>query len=171
LLSRRFKNLVIPFLTWYLIFGGALLGELANKGLKVFMLNLIYLPQTGLWFLWALFLCYAMLVFALKLEKRLGLVAFIVTLTLVLGIPAIMNGLMSWQYTNVAGIVFLTAYFPFFLGGYFVARYEERISASRYLNIIALLSLICFPLFLIFSLFLHKGPDPFFVAFFTYGVT
>ena len=75
-LKKKFMALAVPFMSWYALAYFAN-GVYQNITLKSYIGRVLLSPDWGLWFLWVLFLNFCFLVFAVKMEKGLGVWAFL----------------------------------------------------------------------------------------------
>jgi fucose 4-O-acetylase-like acetyltransferase len=111
-------RLVLPFLAWhaarYVIFA-----RYHDYGFVSYWHHLLLAPDHdhGLWFLWVLFLCFCLLVPALRLERYWGTAALALALVFSQFLP-----------TRFAGLAMLKWFFPFFIAGYILKRHLFRIS-------------------------------------------
>lgn len=143
-LKVRRDSLLIPFIVWgilgvisiYLvnIFDGKNIGVIDFSG-DLFD-DLVLRPS--IWFLFVLFVSSCMLLCSVRLEKKLGLAAFGLVYSLVLLIP--FNGYCS--------LFFIKWFYLFYAAGYFVNRYDLKIT-DRYLKAGVLFSLLIVFLFLV----------------------
>lgn len=122
-LGKKARGLVVPFLSWYFLFGAVETGMFRDGGLAGHAWSLVRNPYAGRWFLLVLFYCFVALVAAQKLEKRLGIFAFPLLLLVVSIIPAAARLSPSGQFL---GLKAFQQVFPFFIGGYLVARYRKE---------------------------------------------
>ncbi len=141
-LFKRFKSLIVPFFVWFCIsisisyltflFSG---GKMPNfiLGIK----NIILYPDTGLWFLWILFLNYLILYLSLFLssdKEDLYMFLFFLLINLVTRITMFDYfglGLLSWHL--------------FFFGFGYVFSKRNKLFRKP-LNSLYLISLILFPI-------------------------
>lgn len=133
-LKKKFYALVIPFAVWYGVAYFAN-GYFHSVAVKTYLVRVILSPDWGLWFLWVLFLNFCFLVLAVKMEKGLGIFAFLVTLLLV-----------EWAPFGIAGIGLAKTHFLYFILGYLFMRYKDEYMG--YLHVIKYSALIIFPLYI-----------------------
>jgi len=155
-LHSRLKSLVIPFLAWFaLTLTINCLIEVFTGGPQPDILesigNLLKSPDYGLWFLWILFLNYITLYFALKISKtreEVYIFGFFIVLNLLLYVIPQINylglGLLSWHMF-------------FYLIGY--ATHKHLMNRDKLLKIIGIISLIAYPILVIF--WTRLGPPAF----------
>jgi fucose 4-O-acetylase-like acetyltransferase len=111
-------RLVLPFLTWhaarYVIYA-----RYRDYGLVSYWHHLLLAPDHdhGLWFLWVLFLCFCLLVLALRLERYWG--------TAALALALVFSQFLTVRF---AGLTMLKWFFPFFIAGYILKRHSFRVS-------------------------------------------
>lgn len=134
-LKKRFTTLVVPFVAWYVI-NYLITGIYRQVGLYEYVKRLILSPDWGLWFLWVLFVNYCFLVLNIKMEKGLGAFSFIVTYFLI-----------KWLPTDLAGLGLVKIYYVFFVLGYVVMKYRDKL--QYYWDKCKLVTLILFPGFVI----------------------
>lgn len=114
-LSRRFQQLMIPFLLWslllFLVYPPYRLGTLLNFFLR---------PDSTFWFLWVMFWIAALFWAGDWLAKRLrvkqGIVIGVICVALVL--------MMVLGNVRVLGLQFISYYFLFYAMGYYLHKFE-----------------------------------------------
>ncbi|MHB8059666.1 MAG: acyltransferase family protein [Gaiellaceae bacterium] len=117
-ISNKAVRLVLPFLTWHA--ARYLINARYEKfGFVSYWHHLLLAPDHdhGLWFLWVLFLCFCLLVPALRLEKHWGTAALALALVF-----------SQFLTTHYAGLAMVKWFFPFFVAGYVFKRHAFRIS-------------------------------------------
>jgi fucose 4-O-acetylase-like acetyltransferase len=131
-LEKKFLALVVPFISWYAL-DYFVTGVYHSIAVRPYFARVIASPDWGLWFLWILFLNYCLFVLSVKMERRLGIYAFLITFLLVLWCPA-----------GILGIGALKKFFFYFALGYLFMRYRNTLneSASR----IKYSAIVLFPL-------------------------
>lgn len=111
---KRFKQLMIPFLSW------AVLSCCIRFDWNIFSTKIMY-PDTGLWFLWALFFIVLLMKLcdsiSLRLKVKLEYVVCILSL--------FMAGLMLTLKFKLFGFQFITWYLPFYAIGFFGRKYQS----------------------------------------------
>lgn len=142
-LKRKFYQLVVPFIAWYLI-GYFLGGAYHNIHFITYIHRVIDSPDYGLWFLWVLFLNFCSLAFIRKLEPRLKLYAYPLVWLAIYAIP-----------TGKYGIGLVKWHLPFFIVGYLIFHYRERL--KKYSKIPGTVSLLSFP---VLALTWHRLYNP-----------
>lgn len=120
-ISRRFRQLIIPFISW------AIISQLVGGRIDVEKLRLYILyPDKSLWFLWVLFFINFIFIIgsyiAEKVKVRQELLLIITCLFLVV--------VMVRFEVRVFGYQFISYYFLFYTVGYFFHKYEDRIAVS-----------------------------------------
>lgn len=121
-LIKKFKNLVLPFLSWYFILSFAVKLSINNVNILTYTNSLIKDPGVGLWFLWVLFLNYFILFFLLKINVKKRMYAIIIAMLLIQMSPF-----------SILGISYLKSYFPFFILGFLFCQYKNDI--KKYINV------------------------------------
>lgn len=117
-ISDKAIRLLLPFLTWqaarYVINA-----RYEDFGFVSYWHHLLLAPDFdhGLWFLWVLFLCFCLLVPALRLERYWGTAALVLALVF-----------SQFLTTHYAGLAMVKWYFPFFIAGYVLKRHLFQIS-------------------------------------------
>ena len=137
---RRFRQLMVPFLLWSI----ALL--FVNHNVEHYFDYLLY-PEKSLWFLWALF--FIAIIFAgvdiiankLKIKQE---VAMSVCWVLLVGVMFVMPD------AKLLGVEYVAYYFFYYLLGYYLHKYEERLVIKKGW-IIALFGVLWFALGSIYS--------------------
>ncbi|WNR43507.1 acyltransferase family protein [Paenibacillus roseipurpureus] len=142
-LAKKFKTLVIPFLSWYFIVNFLLREDFLKESFSEYSLKIIKFPDFGLWFFWVLFLCFLVLVliktiqiFVSKIKKGLLEVFFYYFVTVIIMFLPI----------GTLGLNLLKWYFPFFISGFLLSKYKG--SLSRFSEKAAQISLVLFPILL-----------------------
>jgi fucose 4-O-acetylase-like acetyltransferase len=131
-LKKKFLALAVPFISWY-VFDYFVTGSYHSIAVKAYFTRVILSPDWGLWFLWILFLNYCLLVLSVKMEKMLGLYAFLVTFLIVL-----------WFPVGILGIWTLKKFFFYFALGYLFMKYKNIL--NEYLSPIKYSVIVIFPL-------------------------
>jgi fucose 4-O-acetylase-like acetyltransferase len=131
-LMKRFRSLVIPFFTWFII--SYFVHRTSGSFFQAFIDLLLY-PDTGLWFLWILFLNFLLLFIAKKCTEKIPegiMVVFIITINalLILKVKNGTMGLLGWHL-------------PFFTLGYIFRKYKEILNENQ-IKVIGLISLVIF---------------------------
>jgi fucose 4-O-acetylase-like acetyltransferase len=141
-LKKKFLALVVPFISWYAM-DYLVTGAYHSIALKPYFARVIASPDWGLWFLWILFLNYCLFVLSVKMEKRLGIYAFLITFLLVL-----------WCPVGVLGIWVLKKFFFYFTLGYLFMKHGNII--NEYGSRIKYAGIVIFP-FLASQWHMKKG--------------
>ena len=105
-LKKKFIALVVPFVSWYAV-GYFANGAYHTITLKTYIVRLLLSPDYGLWFLWILFLNYCFLAIAVRMEKRLGIFAYLVIVLLIELAPF-----------RCLGVGILKIHFVYFIAGF-----------------------------------------------------
>jgi fucose 4-O-acetylase-like acetyltransferase len=133
IIRTRSRSLLVPFAAWTVVVGGvsSVLTQLAQGGIEPARLakgvvrDFVY-PDGSLWFLWFLFMSYALMSLAIRMRRYLGEASILISVALVYAIPfgdALVIYELKWLY-------------PFFVAGYFVHRWKaffrriERLSVA-----------------------------------------
>jgi fucose 4-O-acetylase-like acetyltransferase len=111
-------RLVLPFLAWHAA-SYVIYARYQNYGFVSYWHHLLLAPDHdhGLWFLWVLFLCFCLLVPALRLERYWRTAALALALVF-----------SQFLTVRIAGLMMLKWFFPFFIAGYILNRHSFRIS-------------------------------------------
>ena len=112
-LKKKFLALAVPFISWYAL-DYFVTGAYHSIAVKTYIARVISSPDWGLWFLWVLFLNYCLLVLSVKMEKGLGIYAFLITFLLVL-----------WCPVGILQIWVLRKFFFYFALGYLFMKYRN----------------------------------------------
>jgi fucose 4-O-acetylase-like acetyltransferase len=168
LLSKRFNNLVVPFLSWYFLFGTFLWFFSSDRGYGAYSFNIIRDPLIGLWFLWVLFLCFLALAAALELERYVKVFAYLLILVLVSFFPLVTRIKTPVKFL---GLGLLESFLIFFIAGYLLSRYKEAIKelAARYTlasDLINVLALVAFPTLVLVGILSKRAANRIFYPFF-----
>lgn len=110
--KSRCARLLVPYLSW------SILGVLTNYvlGSPVDIADQLFLHPV-IWFLFALFVLSGLLLCSIALEKRLGLIAFVIVYGAVWAVP----------YNGYCVLYFIKWFYLFFMAGYFAGRYGMNI--------------------------------------------
>ena len=112
-LKKKVLALVVPFISWYAL-DYLVTGAYHSIAVPTYIARVIASPDWGLWFLWVLFLNYCLLVLSVKMEKGLGIYAFLVSFLLVL-----------WCPVGILQIWTLRKFFFYFALGYLFMKYRN----------------------------------------------
>lgn len=121
LIGKRFVNLVVPFLSWYFIFGAIETLMFRDKGFPRYTWAIVNNPVFGRWFLMVLFLCFVALAVAVYLERYMKEYAFLVVLVAV-AIPAMIP---TGKTITFLGVASLQGFLIFFFAGYLLRRHRD----------------------------------------------
>lgn len=149
-IKKRFRQLIIPFITWSVILYGINIG---NAQIYDYFLH----PDRSLWFLWALFFITVIFIACKKLSQRTSIkLEYIITICSI-----VMLGAIAKFKINILGGQFIGWYFIFYSIGYFVKKYN--IIESELFNKAKWISLILFTITAYFwmrkeaPLFMHSN--------------
>jgi fucose 4-O-acetylase-like acetyltransferase len=117
-LWQKFKHLVIPFVSWYLV--GYLL--VTGVALQDYIWRWIVNPDYGLWFLWALFLCFTVFWVAMKG----GDIAVVFSIFVVFLVPFF----VASPYVLNSDVAYLQWYYPFFALAYLAGKRPQLAVAT-----------------------------------------
>lgn len=156
-LIKRFKSLIIPFWAWFLFSFSfsALMFFFKGEGMPSLMYSLksvLKSPDYGLWFLWVLFLNYIVLFLSLKTSSRREEIPMFIIL---IGI----NLFLHYTRLDVLGIGLLSWHLRFYLLGYIVNKYKNKL--NKVLNVLGIISFCIYP---ILVLFWRRTENPTFIA-------
>lgn len=137
---RRFRQLMVPYLLWSVAL------FFINHNVEHYYEYLLY-PQKSLWFLWALFFIAAVfacmerlaLIMKIKHEVVMGVSWF-----MLLAVSAVMHD------AKLLGVEYVAYYFFYYLLGYYMHKYSERLIIGN-TWIITLLGILWFALGSIYS--------------------
>ena len=115
---RRFRQLVVPFIIWSLIL--LLCGRRCTLDAVV---NIFLYPDSGLWFLWVLFIINVLFVFGCWLSDRTGINQELV----IAGEAIVLVLIMVLLNIRVFGFQFIAYYFLFYAIGYYLHKYQQKI--------------------------------------------
>jgi fucose 4-O-acetylase-like acetyltransferase len=146
-IKRKFYMLVVPFASWYLL-GYFISGAYHTLAFRTYIHHVISSPDYGLWFLWVLFLNFVVLMGIGRLTKWFKLYSYLIVWLIILSIP-----------TGKYGIGLVQWHLPFFLSGYLIYRYRDKL--QNYRSLVLMLCVIAFPLL---ALTWHRLYDPSFIA-------
>lgn len=131
-IKRKFYQLVIPFMSWYVI-SYFLAGAYHDYSFVLYVKRVIVSPDNGLWFLWALFLNFCVLMIIKRLVTRFGLWSYPLVWLAIFAVP-----------TGKYGIGLVKWHLPFFAAGYLIFQYREQLKRLRPITLS--LCLATFPL-------------------------
>jgi fucose 4-O-acetylase-like acetyltransferase len=123
-LIKRFDCLIIPFFAWAVV--DYFIRQLyIDVSIISYIKDLILAPDTGLWFLWVLFLCNAGLFFFTLLPRQIKSFAPLLFYLVIIPIHSSHFGLRILQY-----------HYPFFIAGFYSRRYlsDMQINIPRWLS-------------------------------------
>jgi fucose 4-O-acetylase-like acetyltransferase len=143
-IRSRFLGLMVPYFAWvvvyYLLSARPIVLNGLLQGLRTAALN----PWGGLWYLYALFLCYLLLI----VIQRLPYSKWILAATALAAVAMSASSLGGSHFLGVGDVTYI---YPFFVGGYLLAEKTDAVKSRRYL--IAGISLAAFAVLL-----LARGP-------------
>lgn len=140
LILKKFKGLVIPFLTWRILLIVPII-ILLNYPIMPLIIKTLTNPADGsLWFLWILFLNFILLTISVRLTPILKGWSFVLIIVLSQFLP-----------NEIFGFNLLKYFVIFFISGYLASKYIESIKRNKYINVFNTLIL-----YLICILFLYK---------------
>lgn len=145
-LAKRFKSLIIPFWSWFVISYAFswIIFYLKGGSEPDFLMSVIGVlksPDHGLWFLWVLFLNILVLFASLKIthiHEEFVLLAFFVLLNILVPV----TGFSSF------GMAALSKLLLFFLFGYVLNKHALKLKKT--LSIVGYLSMLIFPILVVF---------------------
>lgn len=118
---RRFRQLVIPFILWTII------SLLINSHLNWSSLwNVFLYPDSGLWFLWVLFIISVLFTICTWLSLKCG----IDNIYLSVGLGIVLVAVMIVCDIRVFGYQFIAYYYLFYLVGFVLHKYKDTIIIS-----------------------------------------
>jgi len=127
-LFKKFIRLMIPFFIWSIImyymrnfdFSGLVYyGEYFEAGIFHFLIYCFLVPWIGLWFLYVLFIFYVLLIILKTIEKKTGLIIYVIIFLLLQFIP-----LSPFAMFGLYNIRWLCM---FFFGGYLMHTHQDKI--------------------------------------------
>ncbi|MEO6729273.1 MAG: acyltransferase family protein [Candidatus Dojkabacteria bacterium] len=122
-IKKRFLALVVPFLSWYFIYGYLVRGTFRTIDIRTYIIQLIKSPDYGLWFLWILFLCFVVLFLIKEFERIPQTIIKKSHLEKVLIVGTILY--LYLIHYELLGIGLLKWHFPSFIIGYLIAEHIE----------------------------------------------
>jgi len=131
-LKRKFYQLVIPFMAWYLI-GYYFFGTYRHIHFLPYIHKVLVAPDYGLWFLWVLFLNFCALALIKFLSKWLHQWSYLIVWLAIYSIP-----------TGKYGVGLVKWHLPFFLAGYLLFTYRDYL--AKYRKFAFVTSIVAFPL-------------------------
>lgn len=132
--SRRFRQLLIPFFLWTLVWA-FIKGSIS---INVFFNYLLY-PGSGLWFLWVLFIINVIFVLGSELSAKMRINQIYV----ILSIGFVLVALMTLFDIRVFGFQFVAYYFVFYSLGFFLHKYEVQLIRKNII-FVTLLTIVWF---------------------------
>jgi fucose 4-O-acetylase-like acetyltransferase len=145
-LKRRFVQLVIPFISWYL------LGYLFNRsiGFTDYIIRWVKSPDWGLWFLWVLFLNFGIFYFVQHIPRIISKHALVNDTTISkANLFEFAFFVLVWFIIyripiNILGVGLVKWHLIFFGSGYFIAKYKGHL--VRFTNFAKYACYIIFPI-------------------------
>lgn len=166
LLRKKFRSLIVPFLSWYFLFGAVATLLFRDYGFAKYTWFIIKNPYTGRWFLLVLFYCFAALLAAVWLEKYLEVFAFPL-IVLALSIIPWACGLDS--STDFLGLKPFQQVLIFLFAGYLCAGRAGRTSVlprrGKAGRVITGASLVAFPLLVMLGMLFPQVGKRLFVTY------
>lgn len=127
LIIRRFRQLVIPFVCYTIIM------ILLNLDFSfATIVDYLIFPDKGLWFLWVLFFITWFFVSGLWLAQRLRIKEEAIELCMCMLLVAVM---VIFE-PRILGFQFIAYYFLFYTLGYYLHKYQDRLTFNRWTLII-----------------------------------
>jgi len=123
---KKARALVVPFLSWYVIFG-LWRGLPPDVTLSNYIIRFLRSPDYGYWFLWTLFLCFVSFLPLAWLQQRLNAKWHAVLILLSYLCFHYLRTLPTGQY----GIGPLKMYYSYFAVGYFVCCWRKHLSLLK----------------------------------------
>lgn len=109
-----------------------------NNNLKLnSIINSVLYPDSGLWFLWVLFIINVVFVFGTWFAERLKIKEGYI----IVAIGLLLAGIMVAFDFRLLGFQFIAYYYLFYSMGYFLNKYNDRLVTKKK-NVIVLLSLV-----------------------------
>ena len=152
-LFKKFIRLMIPFLIWSIImfymrnfdFSGLIyFGDAFKDGLIHSLLNCFLFPWISLWFLYVLFIFYALLPILRIIEKKTGMIIYVIIFLLLQFIPV--SPFAAFGLYQVRWLCM------FFFGGYLMHIHQDKIPDIKL--VYKLIIIFSFPLlFIIYQYF------------------
>ena len=160
-LIDKFKRLVIPFLSWAIV---SKFLYYNSDSFTQYFLKLYHSPDIGLWFLWALFINYCILVTVSLSGESYKVVKLLLTTIILYSIHIDILAFSSVKWL-----------FPFFVIGYILSETKNKLSQSTLSQSIRTLSLFFSGAFPFLVYFWYRTKDPIFnqnisEIFATYGI-
>jgi len=145
-LSKKFRLLVIPFISWYLVWY-FVAGVYRSTAFGDYLIHLYRPPDDRLWFLWILFLNFCVLELSLKSRLVGKDLAIVLAVVLTKFIPG-----------EMLDIPLLRWYFLFFAVGYLVAEHKVHLEPLK--RPLIATTVVAFPILISFW---YRLDDPGFV--------
>jgi len=136
----RFLGLVVPYFMWVVVYYALTARPFVAAGLLEGLRVAAANPWGGLWYLYALFECYLLLI----LIQRLPCARWIFAAT---ALTAVVMSASKLGGSHFLGIGDVTYIYPFFIGGYLIAEKSGEFFSRRYL--VAGISLAAFAVLLV----------------------
>lgn len=151
LLKKKVSTLLIPFVIWTII--SAI--ERYLKGIDSiygYLISLFIQPDSGLWFLWVLFLNFIVITFLVNMQQIIKNHVITVLITIV------MLFIVAWV-VRILGLNLLAFHFVFFYAGFLFAKYKNIFHERDKLILVTslILSLVLVP-------FWHISKGPLFLS-------
>jgi fucose 4-O-acetylase-like acetyltransferase len=125
-LQKKARALVVPFLSWYLIFG-LWRGLPPGMTLAEYVQRFVETPAYGYWFLWVLFLCFVLFLPLAWMQQRVNakwqlglLIISYLCARLIRGLP-----------TNDYGLVLLKIHYFYFAVGFFICCWRKPLAIFK----------------------------------------
>lgn len=138
-LRRRSLGILVPYASWVVVNYFALVRPISTTGFAGYLGTAAINPWGGLWFLYALFVSYVVLLLVQRLPRHTWVLAAVAVVAMeATALPAAASHLLG--FGDVLYIL------PFFAAGYLMAPLAERIAAHKWI-VAAVAAVTCVVLF------------------------
>ena len=125
-IRSRFLGLMVPYFAWVVVYYVLSVRPIVLSGLVGGLRTAATNPWGGLWYLYALFECYLLLI----LIQRLPYSRWILAATAVYAVALSASPLGGSHFMGVGDVTYI---YPFFVGGYLLAEKNDAVKSRRYL--------------------------------------
>jgi fucose 4-O-acetylase-like acetyltransferase len=120
---KKARALVLPFLSWYLIFG-LWRGLPSDVTLSQYLQRIVLSPAYGYWFLWVLFLCFVAFLPLAWLQQRVDAR----WRPALIGLSFVTFYLLRCTSTGMWGLGMLKVHYFYFAAGFFIGCWRKQLS-------------------------------------------
>lgn len=160
MIKKRAIQLLIPFFSYIPVKYGLdiLLGGSRNMSLTEYLCRVVYQPDMGLWFLWALFFITVLFIASRRLSGRFHIPEWVMFAV----VAGLLNGIVIFGNVRQFGFHWIAWYFIYFCAGVMWRTWNERRNDTRKFDFRLLISCaVVFPV-MVYFFRMHNEPPTFY---------